>query len=107
MSASLLSAGRPPHISRQAAIAGAVVLLHAAALWALQAGLLRRPAEVFVPVELLSEIVTPPQVQAPPVPQVPAPPVPKPQVKPEPRPVRLCPTCFTEVPASGVCDYCD
>lgn len=27
--------------------------------------------------------------------------------KPEPRPVRLCPTCFTEVPASGVCDYCD
>jgi hypothetical protein len=26
---------------------------------------------------------------------------------PEPKPVRLCPTCFTEVPASGVCDYCD
>lgn len=27
--------------------------------------------------------------------------------RPEPRPTRLCPTCFTEVPASGVCDYCD
>lgn len=23
------------------------------------------------------------------------------------KPVRLCPTCFTQVPASGVCDYCD
>jgi hypothetical protein len=26
---------------------------------------------------------------------------------PEPKPIRLCPTCFTQVPASGVCDYCD
>jgi hypothetical protein len=26
---------------------------------------------------------------------------------PAPKPVRLCPTCFTQVPASGVCDYCD
>lgn len=26
---------------------------------------------------------------------------------PEPKPIRLCPRCFTEVPASGVCDYCD
>jgi hypothetical protein len=25
----------------------------------------------------------------------------------EPKPIRLCPTCFTEVPASGICDYCD
>lgn len=25
----------------------------------------------------------------------------------EPKPIRLCPHCFTEVPASGVCDYCD
>jgi len=24
-----------------------------------------------------------------------------------PKPVPLCPTCFTQVPASGVCDYCD
>ena len=27
--------------------------------------------------------------------------------KPEPKPIQLCPTCFTQVPASGVCDYCD
>lgn len=27
--------------------------------------------------------------------------------KPEPKPVQLCPTCFTAVPATGVCDYCD
>jgi hypothetical protein len=26
---------------------------------------------------------------------------------PAPAPVRLCPRCFTQVPASGVCDYCD
>ncbi len=26
---------------------------------------------------------------------------------PEPKPVPLCPRCFTQVPASGVCDYCD
>jgi hypothetical protein len=26
---------------------------------------------------------------------------------PEPKPVTLCPRCFTQVPASGVCDYCD
>jgi hypothetical protein len=25
----------------------------------------------------------------------------------EPKPIPLCPTCFTQVPASGVCDYCD
>jgi len=27
--------------------------------------------------------------------------------KPEPKPVQLCPRCFTQVPASGICDYCD
>ncbi len=26
---------------------------------------------------------------------------------PEPKPIPLCPRCFTQVPASGVCDYCD
>jgi hypothetical protein len=25
----------------------------------------------------------------------------------EPKPDRLCPTCFTVVPASGICDFCD
>lgn len=23
------------------------------------------------------------------------------------KPIPLCPTCFTQVPASGICDYCD
>lgn len=26
---------------------------------------------------------------------------------PEPKPIPLCPRCFTQVPPSGVCDYCD
>jgi hypothetical protein len=25
----------------------------------------------------------------------------------EPKPVALCPRCYTAVPASGICDYCD
>ena len=44
---------------RNAVIAGGVVLLHVAALWALQAGLLRRAVEVVVPVAILSEIISP------------------------------------------------
>ncbi|WP_427911828.1 energy transducer TonB [Ramlibacter sp. MMS24-I3-19] len=60
---------------RTAAVAGGVVLLHVLALWALNAGLLRQATEVFVPVQMLSELITPaePQVQP-----TPAPP-PKPQ----------------------------
>jgi periplasmic protein TonB len=57
------------HSGRNALIAGGVVLLHVAFLWALQTGLLRRAAEVVVPVELLSVIITPPAPEAPPVPQ--------------------------------------
>ena len=26
---------------------------------------------------------------------------------PPPKPLALCPNCFTQVPASGICDYCD
>ena len=26
---------------------------------------------------------------------------------PEAKPIQLCPKCFTQVPATGVCDYCD
>lgn len=81
---SFLPIDRDPlsHTARNALIAGAVVLLHVAALWALQSGLLRRAAEVIVPVELLSSIVTPPQPQvapAPPPPPAPAPPPPRQQ----------------------------
>lgn len=85
------------HNARNALIAVGVVLLHVAALWALQSGLLRRAAEVIVPVELLSAIVTPPQPQevapAPPPPPAPAPPPPR------ERPVVRKPVTPTPVPA--------
>ena len=75
-------------VSRNVLIAGSVVLLHGAALWALQTGLLRRTVETFVPVELLSASVPappPPRVE-PPAP--PPPPPPQPRLRPpEPRPV--------------------
>ena len=64
-----------PRLSRNYVIAGSVLLFHAAALWALQTGLIRRTVELIVPVEMLSELISPPapQVQAPPAPQPPAP----------------------------------
>lgn len=61
------------HNARNALIAGGVLLLHVAALWALQTGLLRRAAEIVVPVELLSAILSPPEAPAPPAPPVKAP----------------------------------
>ncbi len=70
-------------MSRNAVIAGSVVLLHVAGIWALQSGLLRRAAEVIVPAEVLSEFVTPP---APPRPPVPPPPKPAPPPPPKPAP---------------------
>lgn len=70
-------------LSRNAVIAGSVVLLHVAGLWALQSGLLRRAAEVIVPAEVPSEFVTPP---APPRPPVPPPPKPAPPPPPKPAP---------------------
>jgi protein TonB len=62
-------------LSRNYIIAGSVVLFHAAALWALQTGLVRRTVEMIVPVEMLSELISPPapQVQAPAAPVPPAP----------------------------------
>jgi protein TonB len=48
-------------LDRNIAIAGGVVLLHVAGLWALQAGLLRRAAEIVVPVRILTETVAPPE----------------------------------------------
>src|SRR3954465_15222692 len=67
---------------RNVAIAAGVVLFHIGALWALQTGLLRRAVEVIVPVQVFSEIITPP------APRI-EPPQPQPQVKPRdpgPRP---------------------
>lgn len=67
---------------RNVAIAGGVVLFHVAALWALQTGLLRRAVEVVVPVEVFSEIITPPapKVEPPPAQVKPPEPVPQPVV---------------------------
>lgn len=56
-------------LPRHAVIVGSVVLFHAAALWSLQSGLLRRVVDVVVPVQLLSELiapVVPPPTAAPP-----------------------------------------
>lgn len=71
----------PPRISRNMLIAGGVVAFHVAALWALQTGLLRRAVEMVVPVEILSQMVTPP---APPKVEPPPPAPPPPQPKPQP-----------------------
>jgi len=78
-----------PFVSRNVAIAGGVVLLHVGALWALQSGLLRKAVEVIVPIEIISQVITPPAPQVAPQPPAPAPkpvPVPQPVQKPRPRP---------------------
>ena len=79
-----------PRVSRNVAIGGAVVLLHVAAVWGLNSGLLRRAVEVIVPIEMLSAVITPPQpkVDPRPVPPPPLPapaPVPKQVAQPKPR----------------------
>jgi protein TonB len=74
-------------LSRNAVIAGGVVLVHVAALWALQSGLLRRAAEVVIPVEILSEFIEPPKPAEPPPPP-PPPPEPKRQITKTPPPPR-------------------
>ncbi|MFM9922418.1 energy transducer TonB, partial [Variovorax sp. H27-G14] len=63
-------------LSRNVVIAGSVILFHGAALWALQSGLLRRAAEVVIPVEILSQFVEPPKPKADPPPPPPPPPHP-------------------------------
>jgi len=50
---------------RMTVIVGCVVAAHAVALWALQAGLLRKAAEVIVPVQVLSDFITPAPPPAP------------------------------------------
>jgi len=80
-------------MSRNALIAGSVVLFHVAALWALQSGLIRKAAEVVIPVQILSEFIEPPKPKEPPPPPPPPPPAPRPkEVKappPPPRPMAI------------------
>nr|WP_301334676.1 energy transducer TonB [Variovorax dokdonensis] len=62
-------------------------MFHLGALWALQSGLLRRTAEVIVPVQLLAQMIDPPKpVEPPPPPPPPPPPAPKPPVVEPPPP---------------------
>jgi protein TonB len=75
-----------PQRHRNAVIAGGVVLLHVAALWALQTGLLRRTVELVVPATILTELLQDePKVAPPP----PAPEPPRPIVKAEPPPKKV------------------
>ena len=61
-------------MSRNLHIVMTVLLLHVGVLWALQAGLLRRVVEVFVPAQVLVEMVTPQADKpAPPPPPTPTP----------------------------------
>ena len=82
----------PLGLSRTTVIAGSVILFHVAALWALQSGLIRRAAEVVVPVEILAQIIAPPRPAPPPPPPVPPPPAPPkketPRPPPKPRAIR-------------------
>src|SRR5437764_321161 len=112
-----MSAGTlPSHTRRNVAIAGGVVLFHAAALWALQTGLLRRAVEVIVPVQVISDIITPPApkveppqprtrppepVAQPVVPRrhVAAPPAPRPVAVPTPAPAPEAPSGVEIQPA--------
>ena len=77
---------RPP-LNRNILIAASVVVLHVAVLWALQNGLLRRAAEIIVPVEILTRIIEikPPKVAPPPSPAPPSPKAALPTPTPTPR----------------------
>src|SRR4051812_34993586 len=88
MSALTLPPRGPSPSRRNVAIAGGVVLFHIAAIWALQTGLLRRAAELVVPVEILSDVITPPtpKVEPPPPEVKPPPPPPQPAVTHKPVP---------------------
>ncbi len=69
----------------------AVVALHVLMLWALQTGLLRRVAEIIVPVQVLSEFITPPAPKVEPPPPPPSPPQTKQPVQTRPTPAPLPP----------------
>ena len=78
-----------PTISRHAAIALSVVLLHVGFIYALYSGLLMRAVELVVPVMMMSELIEPPQPK--PAPPPPAPPPPTKQQPPLPTVVRQPP----------------
>ena len=61
--------------NRNVVIAGAVLMFHALAIWALQTGLLMRAVEIIVPVEVLAQIIDLPTPKVTPAPQKPPEPV--------------------------------
>ena len=83
---------RPP-LNRNLVIAVSVIAFHVLVLWTMQNGLLRRAAEIVVPVELLTRIIEiePPKVAPPPPPPPPpAKAAPKtPKLPPPPMPVAI------------------
>ena len=90
-----MSTRRLSHSQRNAAIASGVLVLHAAALWALQTGMLRRAVEIVVPAEILSQIIEPPAPKVTPPPPPPPEPVkrvvkaPQPVAPPAPQPIAI------------------
>ncbi|WP_373271076.1 energy transducer TonB [Hydrogenophaga sp. IBVHS1] len=79
----------PRRLNRRVAIVLSVLGLHVLAVWALQSGLLRRAMEIVIPVQVLAELIEPPQPVAeppPPAPVVAAPTPPKPRPRPVPQP---------------------
>ena len=83
MISSLPSSPSLPGMNRTVVIVASVVLLHLGALWALHSGLLRRMVETVVPVEVLSDLITPPAPRAD-VPPAPAPATPAARTAPRP-----------------------
>lgn len=78
-------------MNRRLFIVAAVIGFHVLGLWALQAGLLRRAAELVVPVAVMAELIEPPKPQVTPEPTPPKPqPAPKP-VAPVERVVKQAP----------------
>lgn len=71
---------------RSLLIVSGVVLLHAAGLWALQAGLVQRVAEVVIPADMLPRLIDPPEPREDPPPR--PPPAPK-ALAPKAAPVRV------------------
>jgi protein TonB len=81
----------PRRLNRRVVIVLSVVGLHVAAVWALQSGLLRRAMDIVIPVQVMAELIEPPQPLVEPPPPAPPPPVaaptpPRPRPRPLPQP---------------------
>ena len=83
-------------MNRNVVVAGGVVLLHLAAVWALQAGLLRRAVEVIVPAQVLTDLVAPEPAPRPPEPR---PQTPRPRTHSAPQPAAQALAPAPTVPA--------